>query len=256
MTKTLIVIPVYNEERTLGRVLAEVRGHAPSADILVVDDGSTDGSPRILVGGTWRKLLPKSLPHAEVHVIRHATNQGYGQSLISGFAFAIKHDYDVVVTIDCDEQHEPARIPDFLHALSAADIVSGSRYLDPTMPGDPPPADRHQLNAEFTEYLRAITGYALTDAWCGFKAYRVTALRKLQLTEPSYGMPLQVWVQAAYHRLRVTELAVARIYKNPNRKFWGGLDDVQTRRAYYLRVLEAEVAQWLPDRVSLLRVPR
>ncbi len=256
MTKTLIVIPVYNEVRTLDRVLAQVRVHAPSADILVVDDGSTDGSWGILEGATWRKLLPKPLPHVEVHVVRHATNLGYGQSLISGFAFAINHDYEVAVTIDCDEQHEPARIPDFLHALSAVDIVSGSRYLDPAMPGDPAPPDRHQLNAEFTEYLRAITGYALTDAWCGFKAYRVAALRKLHLTEPSYGMPLQVWVQAAYHRFRVTELAVARIYKNPSRKFWGGLDDPQTRRAYYLRVLEAEVARWLPDRVSLLQVRR
>ncbi len=244
MTKTLIVIPVYNEELTLDQVLAEVRFHTPRADILVVDDGSTDGSPGILAR------------HKDVRVIRHPTNQGYGQSLIAGFADAIEHGYDVVVTIDCDEQHEPRRIPDFLHALSAADIVSGSRYLDPTSPGDPAPPDRRQLNAEFTEYLRAITGYALTDAWCGFKAYRVAALRKLHLTEFSYGMPLQVWVQAAYHGFKVTELPVARIYKNPNRKFWGGLDDPYTRRAYYLRVLEAEVARWLPARVSLLQVRR
>jgi len=242
MTKTLVVIPVFNEERTLDRVLAEVRLHAPNADILVVDDGSTDGSPAILAR------------HRNIHVTHHVANQGYGQSLISGFSYAIEHGYDAVVTIDCDEQHEPRRVPDFLHALNAADIVSGSRYLDPNSPGDPAPPDRLQLNKEFTEHLRAITGYVLTDAWCGFKAYRVAALRKLRLNEPSYGMPLQVWVQAAYHRLRVIELPVARIYKNPNRKFWGGLDDPQSRRTYYLRLLEAEVARWLPDRLSLLKV--
>lgn len=244
MTHSLIVIPVFNEEPTLDRVLFEVHVHAPASDILVVDDGSTDGSAEILTR------------HAEVHVVRHPTNQGYGQSLISGFGYAIVQGYEIAVTIDCDEQHEPKRIPEFLHAIRAADIVSGSRYLDPASPGDPAPADRRQLNAEFIERLRAITGYPLTDAWCGFKAYQVAALRKLHLTEPSYGMPLQVWVQAAYHGLRVVELPVARIYKNPSRKFWGGLDDPTTRRAYYLQVLEAEVATWLPDRLSLLEVTR
>lgn len=245
MAESLIIIPVYNEERTLGRVLAEVRRVAPDCDILVVDDGSTDRSPEIV------------REYREVRVARHDVNRGYGQSLISGFAHAIGGGYTVAVTIDCDEQHEPQRIPDFLQAIADADIVSGSRYLDPAMPGDSPPPDRYRLNQEFVARLRAVTGYALTDAWCGFKAYGVAALGRLQLTEASYGMPLQVWVQAAYHRLRVIELAVARIYKNPHRRFWGGLDDVETRRAYYLKVLEAEVARWLPDRLALLTgVPR
>jgi dolichol-phosphate mannosyltransferase len=154
--------------------------------------------------------------------------------------------------MDCDEQHEPARIPGFLAAIESADIVSGSRYLDPTMPGDPAPLDRAELNREFTGILRAVTGYAITDAWCGFKAYRTAALRRFRLDEPSYGMPIQVWIQAARHGMRVVELPVARIYKNPARAFWGGLDDMQTRRAYYRRILEAEVAVWLPGKLDLL----
>lgn len=239
MNHDLIVIPVFNEGATLDRVLYEVRHAAPDADILVVDDGSTDRSPAIVAA------------HPDVKTVRHPSNSGYGQSLITGFGYALEQGYDVVVTIDCDEQHEPRRIPDFLAAIDQADIVSGSRYLDPNVPGDPPPPDRLQLNREFTERLRAITGYTITDAWCGFKAYRVNTLRKLELTEPSYGMPLQVWIQAAHHGLRVIELPVARIYKNPHRQFWGGLDDTQTRRAYYRRLLEAEVARWLPDRIAL-----
>jgi len=242
--QALIVMPVFNEERSLGRVLDEVRRAAPEAEILVVDDGSTDGSAEILQG------------RPDVRTIRHRDNLGYGQSLITGFAQATSGAYDVAVTLDCDEQHEPARIPAFLDAVAEADIVSGSRYLDPTVPGDPAPPDRAELNREFTAHIRAITGYAITDAWCGFKAYRVSALRRFRLTEPSYGMPLQVWVQAAYHRLTVREVPVARIYKNPERTFWGGLDDVSTRRAYYRRVLEAEVARWLPDRLERLRVTR
>jgi dolichol-phosphate mannosyltransferase len=238
---SLIIIPVFNEGATLGRVLVEVRRAAPASDILVVDDGSTDQSPQIVQA------------HPDVLSVRHDTNRGYGQSLITGFRRAVDGGYAAAVTIDFDEQHEPQRIPDFLRASAAADIVSGSRYLDPTLPGDPPPPDRARLNREFAARLRSITGYPLTDAWCGFKAYRVEAVRKFQLTEASYGLPLQVWVQAAYHRLRVVELAVARIYKNPHRQFWGGLDDAEARRAYYLRVLEDQVARWLPDRIALVQ---
>jgi glycosyltransferase involved in cell wall biosynthesis len=241
MTRAIVIIPVFNEEATVGSVLDEVRKRAPGADVVVIDDGSTDRSPDILAA------------RRGVRVIRHAENQGYGASLIDGFDVAVGGGYEVAVTIDCDEQHEPARIPEFMALAAEADIVSGSRYLDPTLPGDPAPPDRVALNREFTALLRAITSYELTDAWCGFKAYRVAALRRLHLTEASYGLPLQVWVQAAYHGLSVMERPVARIYKNPARKFWGGLDDERTRREYYHRVLEAEVTRWLPERLPLLR---
>jgi glycosyltransferase involved in cell wall biosynthesis len=233
--RTLVVIPLFNEAATLKDVLDEVRRSAPDADILVIDDGSTDRSPEILHG----------YPQHRLTVITHPRNLGYGQSLIDGFRYAIDRGYDAVVTIDCDAQHEPRQIPQFLAALEDADIVSGSRYLDPQAGGDPAPPDRRQVNEEITTRLRAITGYPITDAFCGFKAYRVDALRRLNLTEPSYGMPLQVWIQAAHHGLRIKELATARIYKNPERKFWGGLDDTDVRRRYYNVVLDREVQRWL-----------
>lgn len=237
MPRTLIVIPLYNEEATVARVLDQVRRAVPAAvaaaNVLVVDDGSTDRSAAILQNC------------AEITVITHPRNQGYGQSLIDGFAHAIAAGYDAVVTIDCDEQHEPRQIPQFLAALEGADIVSGSRYLDPAAGGDPAPPERRRLNEEVTARVRALTGYPITDAFCGFKAYRAEALRVLELDEPSYGMPLQVWIQAAHHRLRIVELATPRIYKNPDRQFWGGLDDATVRRQYYERVIEREVQRWL-----------
>jgi dolichol-phosphate mannosyltransferase len=233
MPRSLILLPLYNEAPTIARVLDEVRRSAVGLDIFVVDDGSTDASPEILRG------------YPDVAVLTHAQNEGYGQSLIDGFAYAVAHGYDAVVTLDCDEQHEPRQIPQFLAALDGADIISGSRYLDPAAGGDPAPPERRQLNEEIATRLRVLTGYPITDAFCGFKAYRTEALRQLQLTEPSYGMPLQVWIQAAAHRLRVRELATPRIYKNPARRFWGGLDDAAVRRQYYEQVLEREVKRWL-----------
>ncbi len=232
MPRTLVVLPLFNEAPTLSRVLDEVRRRAPGRGVLVVDDGSTDASPQILRG------------YPDVTALTHAENEGYGQSLIDGFAYAIAHGYQAVVTLDCDEQHEPRQIPQFLAALDGADIVSGSRYLDPAAGGDPAPPDRRQLNEEITVRLRALTGFSITDAFCGFKAYRTAALRQMDLSEPSYGLPLQVWIQAAHRHLRVVELATPRIYKNPQRRFWGGLDDMAVRRQYYEEVLEREVTRW------------
>jgi len=231
--RAIVIIPLYNEEETLAQVLAEVRRHTP-AQILVVNDGSTDGSSRILARGA-----------PGTQVITHAQNEGYGQSLIDGFAFAIREGFDVAVTIDCDLQHEPRLIPRFLEAARAFDIVSGSRYHPeaPWVP-DPAPPDRQRINAEVTRIINDLTGYRLTDAWCGFKAYRVPGLARMTLDERSYGLPLQVWLQAARLGLTVTEIPVPRIYKNPGRRFWGGLDDPEARRTYYLSIIDREVSRW------------
>ncbi len=231
--RPIVLIPLYNEEETLAQVLAEVRRHT-SAQILVVNDGSTDGSARILA---------RSAPGTQV--ITHAQNEGYGQSLIDGFAGAIREGFDVAVTIDCDLQHEPRLIPRFLETARAFDIVSGSRY-HPEAPWapDPAPPDRQRINAEVTRIINDLTGYHLTDAWCGFKAYRVPGLARMTLDERSYGLPLQVWLQAARLGLTVTEIPVPRIYKNPDRRFWGGLDDPEARRTYYLSIIDREVSRW------------
>ena len=111
----LTAIPVYNEERHLESVLREVRRY--SSRILVIDDGSTDRTPELLARQDG------------LEVITHPHNSGYGAALISAFGFAREQAIDILVTTDCDGQHEPARIPVLLEAIHDADIVSGSRYL-------------------------------------------------------------------------------------------------------------------------------
>jgi len=232
--RDLVLIPLFNEDATVAGVLAEVRRAAPAADILVVNDGSTDRSGAILAA--------EAVSDPRLTVITQADNRGYGQALIDGFAHGVARGYDALVTIDCDAQHEPGQIPQFLEALAGADIVSGSRYLDPDAGGDPAPPDRLAINREITARLRELTGYPLTDAWCGFKAYRTAALARMRLTEPGYGMPLQLWIQAARLGLRVREISTPRLYKNPPRRRWGGLENAAERRRYYGEVLERELA--------------
>jgi len=222
-----VILPVYNEAPTLERVLKKVFEYQ-NADVVVVDDGSTDATPEIL----------KNLPVKAV--IRHPHNEGYGKTLIDGFRFAIDHDYPYCVTMDADEQHEPGYIACLIEKLDKFDIVSGSRYLNPLLSSDHPPADRLEVNRIVTERVRELTGYAITDSFCGFKGYRVAALRKLRLTEVNYGFPLQVWMQAAKNGLTVTECAVPLVYLDATRNFNNQFTDQQERLRHYFEVLERE----------------
>ncbi|MBM4067983.1 MAG: glycosyltransferase family 2 protein [Planctomycetes bacterium] len=231
--KLLTAIPVYNEERHLESVLAEVTRHSPK--ILVVNDGSTDRTGELLAR------------HPEVEVITHSRNLGYGAALISAFDHARNQDIDVLVTMDCDGQHEPGRISVLVEAIHDADIVSGSRYLrDFRQDTLATPPDRQKINAQITRELNDQLGLRLTDAFCGFKAYRRCALLKLNPTETGWGMPLQVWVQAAQRGLKIKEVGVPRLYLDPNRAFGGVLNNPTERLAYYRGVIAAALADGTP----------
>jgi len=225
----LVAVPVFNEQRYVRRVLAETRVHAP--ELLVVDDGSTDGTPELLAA------------EPDLHVVRHDVNRGYGASLSSAFAFAAERGFDWLITMDCDEQHEPQTIPRFRAAARRrqVDVISGSRYLRRFRGDGSAPSDRRQINARITRMLNERLGLGITDAFCGFKAYRVEALKQLSITEPGYAVPLQFWVQAAARGLRIVELPVRLIYPDPSRQFGGELNDPVTRYQHYRDVFEAEM---------------
>lgn len=226
--RVLIGIPVYNEERYVAKVLAEVNRYA--ADVLVIDDGSTDSTPMLLA-------------QQRVEVIRHAENRGYGRSMQDMLRWAQFDGFDWLITMDCDEQHEPASIPRFLEEIRKgdADVISGSRYLNAAMQADAPPGDRRAINRAITDEINARLGLALTDAFCGFKAYRVSACNQLTLTVDGYDFPMQFWVQAVAGRLRITELPVRLIYNDPARSFGGPLDNPVSRLAQYRRTLHCEI---------------
>lgn len=228
MNDVLIALPVYNEAPRVGSVLEAVLWYAPGC-VLVVDDGSTD------------RTLEAVAAHG-VELTCHGENRGYGAALQTAFAWAAERSMTWCITMDADCQHEPRCIPRFLERLGdGLDIVSGSRYLDEEMVRDAPPEDRRWVNRVVTALLRSITGYPMTDAFCGFRAYRVEAVRKLDLRDPGYALPVELWIKAGHCGLRMEEIPVPLIYHDFSKGV--GVRPPRERLAHYLSVA-GEVLRW------------
>jgi len=159
---TVVVMAVLNEERTLGRVLRDI---PEGIDVIVVDDGSTDGTASLAA-------------ELGTRVVRHSINLGQGVALTTGFQAALMHDYDVIVEMDGDGQHDPSDIPRFLATLqeSGCDLVVGSRRLGSSYDGEP--FFRRAFLPGLTTVINMVTGYRLTDSMCGFRAFRASSLRR------------------------------------------------------------------------------
>ena len=160
MLKRVVLIPVYNEEEHLEGLLARLR-EVYSGDVLFVDDGSVDCSPALL----------QRLEGPATRILMQPENRGYGATLLRGFSEIIEAGYDYVITMDSDGQHRPDWIPAFFsEAEKGWDIVSGSRYREEIDGNGSAPADRRVINRDITKLINDITGFGLTDAFCGFKS--------------------------------------------------------------------------------------
>jgi dolichol-phosphate mannosyltransferase len=222
--RILIGIPVYNEEKHISDVLKGVCAYTDS--ILVVDDGSTDSTSEIL-------------HRYSVDVIRHEKNHGVGRTLQCMFRWAELHNYDWLITLDSDGQHEPSSIPDFIERINhdEVDIVSGSRYLEAYQDNDEPPKERAAINHQVTTELNDALGIHITDTFTGYKAYRVSTLKAFDIDVDGYAFPIQFWVQAAINKLRIGELPIRLIYNDLSRSFGDKLDNPVTRLDYYRTIL-------------------
>jgi dolichol-phosphate mannosyltransferase len=235
MNEFLIFIPVYNEENSIRAIVQEIRYATEDVDVLIIDDGSTDNTPRII-----QQI-------EDINLIRHTRNEGYGKTLIDGFNYAVEKDYQYVITIDSDKQHQPGEINKFISTVKQydSDIISGSRYMEVSPEEiEKAPEDRIRINKRITDIINRMTGFQLTDSFCGFKCYRVDALRKLRLTETGYGLPLQLWIQAWKKGLTVTEIPVQLIYFDHTSQQTSSWKNMFRRYRYYLQIIQKEAEDY------------
>ncbi len=171
--RTVVVIPTYNERLTLPTTLARLRSAVPAADVLVVDDGSPDGT------GTFADAA--AVDDAAVHVLHRTGKQGLGSAYVAGFRWALEQGYDVVCEMDADGSHRPEEMPRLLAALGdGVDLVIGSRWV----PGGAVqnwPRSRQALSRGGNTYTRLMLDLGVADATAGFRAFRADALRAIDL---------------------------------------------------------------------------
>ncbi len=195
--RTLVIIPCKNLEDHVGAVVRAVRGLGLDLDVLVVDDGSTDATSAVA-----RK--------AGATVVRHPENRGKGAALATGFAFAVEHDYDAVITMDGDEQHDPKSIPAFLEALErgAGDVIVGSR-MDEVR--DMPPI-RIWTNRTTSRIVSRLAGRSIPDSQSGYRAFRTTVLKGMKLVTTRYDTESEILIRAGRRGFSVGSIPIESIY--------------------------------------------
>jgi glycosyltransferase involved in cell wall biosynthesis len=200
--RVLVVVPTYNERLNLAPVVARLRSAVPSADVLVVDDGSPDGTGRIA------DALAGSDP--AVHVLHRDTKAGLGAAYVAGFDWGLGRGYQVLVEMDADGSHQPEELPRLLDALGTADLVIGARWV----PGGSVvnwPAGRRLLSRGGNTFVRVTLGMGLHDATGGFRAFRAEALRGLlreRVSSQGYCFQVDLAWRAVRSGLRVVEVPI------------------------------------------------
>lgn len=195
--RTLVVVPCKNVERTIGLLVRAVRGIGATLDVLVVDDGSTDGTGR-------------AARDAGATVVRHETNRGKGAALRTGFAHALDRGYDAVITMDGDLQHDPAAIPAFLAALEAGsgDIVIGTRMR--AVGGMP--RIRIWTNRTTSRVVSRLAGRTIPDSQSGYRAMRTEVVRDLPLVTSRYDTESEILIRAGRRGARIASIPIESIY--------------------------------------------
>jgi dolichol-phosphate mannosyltransferase len=200
--RVLTIIPTYNEIESLPITLGRLREANPEVDVLVVDDGSPDGT------GAWAD--ERSAADAKVHVLHRAEKNGLGGAYLAGFAWGLARGYDVLVEMDADGSHQPEQLPRLLDAIHGADLVIGSRRV----PGGKMvnwPTHRKLISMCGSLYPRIMLGLDLTDITAGYRAYRAQVLREMDLDSvqsKGYGFQVDMTFRTARLGKRIVEVPI------------------------------------------------
>lgn len=202
MFRPLIVIPTYNEQENIQKIVSVLLDLDPSVQILVVDDNSPDGTGDIV------DRMAEDTPR--VHVLHRTGKLGLGSAYIAGFKYALQQDIDCVFQMDADFSHDPKTIPKFLETLDTCDVVIGSRYSNGVNVINWP-MSRLLLSYFANIYTRIITGMSIKDATGGFKCFRKTVLEHIDLDSvrsDGYSFQIEMNFRCWRKGFRLTEIPI------------------------------------------------
>lgn len=202
LPKTLVIIPTYNEKDNIRGVVDLVLKQAESAEVLVVDDNSPDGTGAIV------EELAKA--NQRIHVLRRAGKQGLGTAYIAGFKWGLARGFECLMEMDADFSHDPREIPNFLKAITENDLVLGSRYKDGVRVVNWP-LKRLMLSKGAALYVRIVTGLPVADPTGGFKCFRRQVLEAIELDSihsNGYAFQIEMTYKAWMKGYRIHEIPI------------------------------------------------
>lgn len=203
MNKTLVIIPTYNEKENAREIITAVLGQLSTVEVLIVDDGSPDGTGDIVAELAARE--------PRIHLMRRTGKQGLGTAYIAGFKWALARDFAFIMEMDADFSHNPSEIPNFLKAVEQADLVLGSRYTGGVARVVNWPLKRLLLSKGASLYVRLITGLPVMDPTGGFKCFRRQVLETIPLDSirsNGYAFQIELSYQAWLRGFRVREIPI------------------------------------------------
>ncbi len=201
--RALVIVPTYNERSNILRLIEAVLEKDPRLDILVVDDGSPDGTGALVED--VKKLNPR------VDVLHRARKMGLGTAYVAGFKWALQRDYAYVFEMDADFSHDPNHLPQFLDAIAGADVVLGSRYRQGKVTVVNWPMTRLLLSYFANIYARVVTGLPLDDCTGGFKCFRRSVLEAIDLDDVrsnGYAFQIEMSFRCARKGFRIVEIPI------------------------------------------------
>jgi dolichol-phosphate mannosyltransferase len=199
----LVIIPTYNERENIGEMIGRLLQLPCALDVLVVDDGSPDGTADVV--RAWMEREPR------IHLLERAGKLGLGSAYRDGFRYALDQGAEFIFEMDADFSHDPAVIPSFLEAARDADLVLGSRYLDGKVTVVNWPLDRLILSYSANLYTRIVTGLPVHDATGGFKCFRRRALEAVRLdrvASDGYAFQIEMSFKCWKKGLRLREIPI------------------------------------------------
>jgi dolichol-phosphate mannosyltransferase len=202
--RALVIVPTYNERENISRLVETVLAQDQRIEMLIVDDGSPDGTGEIV-----DRLIVTH--RGRVHIHRRPKKLGLGTAYLAGFRWAIERKYDLVLEMDADFSHDPAHLPQFLRAAEAADVVLGSRYREGKVTVVNWPIGRLILSYFANVYARMVTGLPVWDGTGGFKCFRTKVLEVIDLNavrSNGYAFQIEMSFRAWKRGFKIVEIPI------------------------------------------------